>query len=70
MGKCSYTEPIDKSMIPQKVPKPRMVAFLYPVGCEQLSTIGKNIQQGSLYYQPKQCTIIREILPIYHTFAF
>ena len=27
------------------------------------------LQQGSLYYQPKQCTIIKEIHQNYHTFS-
>ena len=33
------------------------------------NAIGVLLEQGSLYYQPQQCTIIREILQIHHTFA-
>ena len=48
----------------------RMKTFL-PCGYISLDgwfSLGKNLQ-GSLYYQPKQCTAIREILENYHRFV-
>ena len=45
---------------------PYIYTYIYIYNWVGLSSL---ISQGSLHYQPKQCSIIREILQNYHTFA-